>query len=416
MYQRTISRRAALTSALGIGAVALGATACGSGGSDGGEAGSSPAGGTSATGTSAAGPGASSAAGTASSSTAASNTAASSAAAPTRVFGAEWDHHIRTFMAWPASDAIWGGDLPSVQADIANLARVISGYEHVVLLARPDQQDTAQNAVGSGVEVIPIPVDDLWIRDTAPVFVQDSGKTAGVNFHFNGWGNKQQHALDAGVAAAIIQKYQIPGIDSGMVAEGGALETDGKGTLMATESSLVNDNRNPGKSRQQIEDLLKTALGVTKVIWFTGVKGQDITDAHVDCLARFAASGAVLLDKAFPGLPPDVWSRASDQARSVLATATDAAGKKLQVVDLPQPDPDQITGKGDAFVSSYANFFVANGAVIMPKFGDADADDQAKSILAEHFPGRRVVPVAIDAIAAGGGGIHCATHDMPGAR
>ncbi|WP_194921219.1 agmatine deiminase family protein [Catenulispora rubra] len=394
MYERTLSRRAALTSALGIGAVALGTAACGSSSSDGSDA---AAGSSSTTGTSAS-----------------TSPSPSATGTSTRVFGAEWDPHLRTFMAWPASDAIWGDQLPAVQADIATLAKTISGFEHVVLLARPEQQAAAQSAVGSGVEVIPIPVDDLWIRDTGPVFVQDAGKTAGVTFHFNGWGNKQQHALDAGVAAAIIQKYQIPGIDSGMVAEGGALETDGKGTLMATESSLVNENRNPGKTRDQIEQLLKTALGVRKVIWFTGVKGQDITDAHVDCLARFAASGAVLLDKSFPGLPSDVWSRASDQARTVLADATDAAGRKVRVVDLPQPDPDKITGKGDAFVSSYANFFVANGAVIMPKFGDADADDQAAGILGEHFPGRKVVPVAIDAIAAGGGGIHCSTHDMPG--
>ena len=412
MHQRTLSRRTALGSALGMGAVALGAVACGGGSGSG----SDGDGGNGGTGSADSGGGTSGSSGVSGSSpTGAPSSNAPASSAPTRVFGAEWDPHVRTFMAWPASDAIWGDQLPGVQADIANLARTISGFEHVVLLARSEQQDAAQNAVGSGVEVIPIPVDDLWIRDTAPVFVQDAGKTAGVEFHFNGWGNKQQHALDAGVAAAIIKQYQLPGIDSGMVAEGGALETDGKGTLMATESSLVNDNRNPGKTRDQIESRLKTALGVTNVIWFTGVKGQDITDAHVDCLARFAASGAVLLDKAFPDLPPDVWSRASDQARTVLAGATDAAGRKLTVVDLPQPDPDKITGKGDAFVSSYANFFVANGAVIMPKFGDADADDKAAGILAEHFPGRKVVPMAIDAIAAGGGGIHCSTHDMPGA-
>lgn len=144
------------------------------------------------------------------------------------------------------------------------------------------------------------------------------------------------------------------------------------------------------------------------------MRGQDITDAHVDSLVRFTAPGVVLLDQAFPGTPPDVWSRAADQARTVFKDATDARGKRLEVVDLPQPDLDRITGRGDAFVSTYANFYVANGAVFMPRFGDAKADDRARGILQEHFPEREIVPVKIDTIASGGGGIHCSTHDQPG--
>lgn len=369
MRHDPISRRGALAAAVGLGAAAAG---CG-GGSGGGGTAASPAG----------------------------------------VFGAEWESHARTLMAWPASAAIWGRDLAAVRADIARLARAVGEYEEVVLLARPENQDAASKAVGSTVEVAQIAVDDLWARDTAPVFTRKSGKLVGVDLNFNGWGNKQRHANDAGVARAVLDKYRLPRLAAPFVAEGGSLETDGEGTLLVTESSLVNRNRNPGKSRQQIEDALKQTLGLSKVIWLAGVKGQDITDAHVDCLARYVAPGVVLLDKAFPGAPPDVWSRASEQARRVLTGAVDAAGRKLQVIDLPQPDPDRITGDGDAFVSSYANFYVANGAVFLPRFGDRQADDRAQRILGEHFPGRTVVPVQIDAIAAGGGGIHCATHDMP---
>uniref|UniRef100_UPI0025AF9777 agmatine deiminase family protein n=1 Tax=Amycolatopsis solani TaxID=3028615 RepID=UPI0025AF9777 len=329
-------------------------------------------------------------------------------------FGAEWDHHVRTIMSWPSSTGIWGEDLPAVQADIARLARAVAGFEEVVLLAKPANLGDAQNAVGDGVEVVPIPTDDLWARDTAPVFVREGGKTVGVDFAFNGWGGKQRHAADSGVARAVLEKYGLPRVVTPLVAEGGALETDGQGTLLVTESSLVNDNRNPGKNRQRVEDDLKSTLGVGTVIWLAGVRGEDITDAHVDCLVRYVAPGVVLLDKAFPGTPPDVWSRSGDQARGVRGEATDAAGRRLEVVDLPQPDPDRITGRGDAFVSSYANFYVANGAVFLPQFGDAAADDQARGTLAEHFPGREVVLVPIDAIAAGGGGIHCSTHDVPG--
>ncbi|UQI46028.1 agmatine deiminase family protein [Streptomyces sp. HU2014] len=332
-----------------------------------------------------------------------------------RRFPAEWESHARTFMSWPALRRVWSLDLGYVREDIARVARAVAEYEHVVMLARPGQQDAAQRACGSQVEVIPLPVDDLWARDTVPVFVEESGQVVGVDFNFNGWGNKQKkHDSDAAVGRALLPKYKIPRSTAPLVAEGGSFETDGQGTLLVTESSVVNDNRNPGKSRETVETELKRALGVKKVIWLAGVRGQDITDAHVDSLVRFTAPGVVLLDKAFPGSPADVWSRSADQARSVLAKATDARGKRLEVIDLPQPDPGRITGTGDDFVSTYANFYVANDAVFMPEFGDKRADDRARGILKEHFPGRDVVPVTIDTIAAGGGGIHCSTHDQPG--
>ncbi|MFG2911013.1 agmatine/peptidylarginine deiminase [Kitasatospora sp. NPDC048286] len=330
-----------------------------------------------------------------------------------RRFGAEWEKHLRTVMSWPASENIWGEQLPDVRRDVAGLAQAISAREPVVLMARPEQQDAARKACGSAVEVVPIAVDDLWARDTLPVFVEEGGTVKGVDFNFNGWGGKQQRGNDAKVARTVLAKYGVERVETRLVAEGGSFETDGEGTLMVTESSVVNDNRNPGMTRDQIEAELKRLLGVTKVIWLAGVRGKDITDAHVDCLTRFAAPGVVLLDQAFPGTPPDVWSRSADQARAVFKDAVDAAGRKLQVVELQQPDPDKITGRGDAFVSSYMNFYIGTKGVYLPKFGDARADDRAQQILKQYFPGREIVPVKIDAIAAGGGGIHCATHDIP---
>lgn len=134
----------------------------------------------------------------------------------------------------------------------------------------------------------------------------------------------------------------------------------------------------------------------------------------MDSLVRFTAPGVVLLDRAHPGTPPDSWSRSADQAKSVLSKATDARGRRFEVIDLPQPDLNRITGEGDDFVSTYANFYVANDSVFMPQFGDRKADDRARGILREHFPKRDVVMVKIDTIASGGGGIHCSTHDQPG--
>ncbi|MDH6545430.1 agmatine/peptidylarginine deiminase [Streptomyces lavendulae] len=338
---------------------------------------------------------------------------AGSGGAGGRRFGAEWEKHTRTFMAWPASENVWGDQLDDVRKDIAGLAAAIAAREPVVLMARPDQEEAARQACGGDVEVVPLSVDDLWARDTAPVFVEEGGKVKGVDFNFSGWGNKQEHGNDGKVARTLLTKYGIDRIATPVVAEGGSFETDGLGTLVLTESSVVNANRNPGMSRDKVEEELKKALGVTKVIWLAGVKGKDITDAHVDCLMRFVAPGVVLLDKAFPGTPADVWSRSADQAKSVLKDATDARGKKIEVIELSQPDPDRITGRGDAFVSSYMNFYIGSKGVYLPRFGDARADDRARQVMKEHLPDREIVSVKIDAIASGGGGIHCATHDQP---
>ncbi|MEV7420562.1 agmatine deiminase family protein [Streptomyces sp. NPDC089919] len=337
------------------------------------------------------------------------------ATVPERRLGAEWESHTRTFMAWPAVAAgVWEEDLPYVREDIARIARAVGKYEAVVMMARPDQAAAAQRACGSDVEVIELAVDDLWARDTVPVFVEQAGKVVGVDFNFNGWGNKQLHGNDAQVGRNLLRRYGIPRVQAPLVAEGGSFETDGQGTLLVTESSIVNDNRNKGKSRDTVEAELKATLGVQKVIWLAGVRGQDITDAHVDSLVRFTEPGVVLLDRAAPNTPPDSWSRSADQAKSVLSKATDARGRRFEIVDLPQPDLNEITGRGDDFVSTYANFYVANDAVFMPRFGDRKADARAKGILQEHFPNRDVVQVSIDTIASGGGGIHCSTHDQPG--
>ncbi|MEV8590783.1 agmatine deiminase family protein [Streptomyces sp. NPDC051180] len=376
------SRRSALRVLAGIGALALGATACGPG--DPGQSAGTPT---------------------------------TGQAAPTDEgirMPAEWESHARTFMSWPALESVWEDDLPYVRQDIARVARAISEFEYVVMMARPAQRAAAQKACGSGVEVIDMPVDDLWARDTVPVFVEEEGKVVGVDFNFNGWGNKQTHDNDALVGRLLLRKYGIPRVQAPLVAEGGSFETDGEGTLLITESSIVNDNRNRGKSRAQIEAELKELLGMEKVIWLKGVRGEDITDAHVDSLVRFTAPGVILLDRAFPGMPADSWSRSSDQAMAVLSEATDAQGREFEIIDLPQPDPDLVTGYTDDFLSTYANFYVGNDAVYMPKFGDKKADDRARGILQDQFPKREVVQLSIDTIATGGGGIHCATHDQPG--
>lgn len=330
-----------------------------------------------------------------------------------RRLGAEWDSHELTVMSWPTA-TIWGEDTPYVREDIARVARAIAQFEPVVMLVSPGEEDDAAYELGKDVEILSVPVDDLWARDTVPVFVETPDGLEGVDFNFNGWGDKQEHGNDAGVGAAVLREFEIPRVKANLVGEGGSLETDGLGTLFVTESSLVNDNRNPGLTRDEVEARLIDLLGMTKVVWFDGVYGKDITDAHIDSLVRFTAPGVVLLDVPGPGAPNDVWAQSSENARQVLSEATDARGEGFEVIELPQPDFSLIRGEGDDFLASYVNFYIANDAVFLPQFGDKKADRYAQDVLAEQYPDREIVPLAIDTIASGGGGIHCATHDLPG--
>ncbi|MFI7341874.1 agmatine deiminase family protein [Streptomyces sp. NPDC050085] len=319
--------------------------------------------------------------------------------------------HELTYMSWPTR-RIWGADTAGVHSDIAGIARAIAAFEPVALLANEQDAEAARKACGSGVEVVPIPVDDLWMRDTGPNFVLGGdGGIAGVDLNFNGWGRKQAHGRDGRVAREILADEKIERIQAPVTGEGGSIEVDGRGTLMATESSLVNGNRNPGKSRDDIERALKELYGVTTVIWVDGVRGHDITDFHIDALARFSEPGVVVMSTPDAEAPQDVWTRAHDQARGVLDRATDARGKGLEIVELPEPV--DIGRRGDGFLASYVNYYVVNGGVVLPRFGDRRADRDAASIVRELYPGREVVQVSVDTLGEGGGGIHCSTQQLP---
>lgn len=347
--------------------------------------------------------------------------AATSPSGATLRMPAETDAHVRTFMAWPALSSVWSTQLGGVRRDIAKVADAISRYEPVVVLARPEQAADARYACGAGayygIDVVEIANDDLWIRDFGPTFVVAPGAVAGVDTHFNGWGKTgtpyaQPYANDAAAAATLLGQYGIDRVSAGFVGEGGSLETDGQGTLLATVSSLVNSNRNPGMTQEQVEQAMKSALGIDKVIWVPGLAGQDITDCHIDCLARFIEPGRVILDQPGPGTDPK-WVAVYNETKKALLSATDAQGRRLTVTELPGPDRTRIRGKGNEFLSSYTNYYTANGAVLVPQFGDGYADGVAYAILQGAYPGRTVVQLDIDNIAGGGGGIHCATQSQP---
>jgi len=332
----------------------------------------------------------------------------------TMVAPAEDQLHARTWMAWPSSIAIWGSDLlPGIQADISLIARTIAKYEPVVLCADGSYNASiARNRVGSSVTVLStIHVDDLWARDTACLFrVSASGKHDAIGLNFNGWGNKQIFTKDAFVAEEIAYDVNVPFSKANFVSEPGAIEQDGDGTLIATESSIINANRNPGKTKAQLEVAMMAAYGATKVIWVPGIKGQDITDDHIDATTRFIRPGVVMVQVA-PISDTSIWGFDSRQQFAILSAATDAKGRKLRVIAVNPPKTTRVSSKN--FLKSYMNFYVCNGAVITAQFGDATGDAAAKAALQAAFPGRVVEMLNLDRLYNGGGGVHCATQQEP---
>ncbi|PDT73246.1 agmatine deiminase [Bradyrhizobium sp. C9] len=325
----------------------------------------------------------------------------------------EGEPHAATWMAFGASAAIWGGRLlPVARENLANIAKAIAAYERVNMLVREEDREIAARLCGPAVSLVVQPVDDVWMRDTGPVFVKDpSGQLGAVGLNFNGWGNKQRHALDAEVAAHVAQTAKATFVKAGLVLEGGGIEVDGEGTAIITESCVLNPNRNPGASKDKCEAELSRLLGLEKIIWLPGIAGKDITDGHTDFYARFAGPGVVV---AGLEMDPSSFDHAVTKRHlDILRGAVDAKGRRLDVVVLEGPSTVRPKHGSKDFAAGYINFYVCNGAVIAPEFGDASADRNARDILRDLFADRQIIQLNIDGIAAGGGGIHCTTQQQP---
>ncbi|MEM8775627.1 MAG: agmatine deiminase family protein [Pseudomonadota bacterium] len=316
--------------------------------------------------------------------------------------------HQCTFMQWPVSRQVYhdSGFLDATQQTIANIANAISDFEPVILLAAAEEHAKAKRLLTESVELWDVPTEDLWCRDSGPIFaVNDAGQLAVSHIQFNGWGEKQVHTRDARIAEIVAARLDLPLLSTGLKGEGGGVEQDGYGLLMANESSWVNDNRNPGMSRVQIENLLLKAYGADRMIWSAGVSGADVTDYHIDSLARFTGPGRVLIN--LPDAPDqgDPFHRAALETHDRLLDA----GMSLDVI----PEPNYRRVKSYDFVASYANYYACNGAVIAAEFGDRQTDQIARDALTRHYPGRDIVMLNVDALGELGGGIHCATQQMP---
>ncbi len=311
-------------------------------------------------------------------------------------------------MAWPNPTAEWP-DWPLAQEAYERLVHTILDFEPVALVVREQELAHVRRRLSAEIELLVAPLDDAWMRDIGPTFVVDErGGKAGVDWRFNAWGGKWPHENDADVARRVLEHVGAERFVSELVMEGGAVHFDGEGTLLMVRQSVLHANRNPGADPQQVEAEISALLGADRVIWLDRGLAADHTDGHVDEVAAFAAPGVVVAATAPPG-HPDHAVLAENAGR--LREAQDARGRGLEVIELPLPQ--RVFGPHEELALSYVNFYLPNGAVVVPAFGDAAADDRAASVLAELFPGRTVRSLPALGVAQNGGGFHCVTQQEP---
>jgi agmatine deiminase len=319
---------------------------------------------------------------------------------------AEWARHERTVMCWPARAELWGVLQAAAEADYAAVANAIAAFEPVLMATHPAQVPAARAALAGEVEVVPIPIDDSWARDSGPIFVTDgAGRRAGVHFGFNGWGEKyppwNEDARFGERVLAHLGEERVDATD--LVLEGGSIAVDGEGTLVTTEQCLLDPSRNPARSREEIEAALRERLGVERVVWLgQGLVEDRDTDGHVDNVCAFTAPGRVLLQTVAEEANPN-FDHAQENAARLRAAGLEVTELEL----LPYLEHD-----GPPTVVPYLNAYVCNGAVIVPVTGAA-TDPEALERLRALYPGREVLGVPGRTLALGGGGVHCITQQVP---
>jgi agmatine deiminase len=330
---------------------------------------------------------------------------------------AEWEPHAGTLLSWPYNPDTWPGCLPEAEASFIEIVQLLAPRErvHINVLDSAMAQRVESSLVGRGVDSSAlqfhlIPTDDAWVRDHGPIAVARKKQIELLDFEFNAWGGKyppweRDNAVPRQLAAAL----GLPHRPLPWVLEGGSIDGNGEGSILTTESCLLNSNRGPGRSRQSMEQMLREELGARQVIWLgDGIEGDD-TDGHIDDIARFVNPTtlvAVLEDKE-PEDPKDALLRANWERLQAVRTP---AGGSFEVIALPMPP--LLEHQGFRVPASYANFYIANGLVLVPVFG-VPSDESALSILAEVFPQREVVGIPSRALVAGLGAVHCLTQQLP---
>jgi agmatine deiminase len=341
---------------------------------------------------------------------------------------AEWAAHLATYLVWPHNLDTWPGKFESVPPVFARIAAALAHFEPVRILVRdaeliPDVRQMISAASSPDgepvridrIEMLPIATNDSWIRDYGPIFLSritqgdDGPLQIAMDWRFNSWGGKYGACnLDDAVPHRLAEYYGFEVVDAGMVLEGGSIDVNGIGTLLTTESCLLNKNRNPSMDRREIEENLSVSLGVERVLWLCdGIAGDD-TDGHVDDLARFTAANTIVT--VVEEDPADVNYAPLQENLQRLRAMRSRSGEPFTIVTLPMPPP--LYFDGVRLPASYANFYIANGAVLMPSFG-CTADEVARTTLARLFADRRIITIPSADLVWGLGAIHCLTQQHP---
>jgi len=338
----------------------------------------------------------------------------------TRVFPAEWHSQWGVLLAWPHPDTDWGDIMEQAEHCYADIVAAITRYENVLLLCRDANHQAhiatvlAQRSLDNArILFVQLAYDDTWARDFAFITVLENGKARTLDFAFNAWGGKFSCARDDAVNRALRDQGVL---DAGafaarsMILEGGSLESDGAGTLLTTAQCLLNPNRNPHMSKGQIEAELRAALGVERILWLSrGHLEGDDTDAHIDTLARFVDVHTIVYMACND--PGDSHYRELQAMAAELKALRQPDGTPYQLVPIELPQP--MFAQGRRLGASYVNFLMINEALLLPVYGDAQADANAIACLTRACPGRAIIPVDCRALIRQNGSLHCITMQIP---
>jgi agmatine deiminase len=320
---------------------------------------------------------------------------------------AEWEPHAGCLMSWPTRRELWGSRLDDAKRDYAAVARAIADFEPLTMVIPSGAEREVRDLCGSEVATVVAPLDDSWIRDNGPTFVRnEAGEVAVVSFGFNAWGERwHPYDNDDALPERLAEHFEMPVFAAPFVLEGGSFFVDGEGTAITTEQCLLNPNRNPGLSREQIEQGLRDYLGVRTVIWLPVGQSLDVgpegTDGHIDGIAQYVAPGRIVLEA--PADPDASEYETGRQNLAALKGATDAVGRELEVAILD-------AGPGES--KAYCNYYLPNAGVVVPVSG-VGSDASMLELIAGLHPDREVVGVPGEVIALGGGGPHCITQQIP---
>lgn len=319
----------------------------------------------------------------------------------------EWAPHERTLMAWPCRREPWGDALDAAKAEYAGVANAVAAFEPVTMVcASPADAAEARVSLTEAVDVIELPIDDSWLRDSGPVYVTDpeTHRRAAVHFGFNAWGGKYTpYDKDAAVGALLAAHTGDEVLTAPFVLEGGSIANDGRGALITTEQCLLHPNRNPSLSREKIEAGLLEQLGMDRVIWLgEGLAEDRDTDGHVDLICVPMRPGEVLLQSGRPG---------THDHDTMAANAGKLVSEGIHVIDFPLLAHGEVGG--ERVMHSYLNLYVCNGGAIVPLAGGPDDHEALQRIDAAFGHEREIVGVPGLHIAAGGGGPHCITQQVP---